>query len=68
MPRAAEAVWQAFLQLSASRRTGMGAHALVLADVEAWCRLGGVRLTPWELDVLIELDAAQLAAIAKQST
>ena len=68
MPRAASALWDAFLQLSASRRTGMGAHALALIDVEAWCRLNGVRLTPWELDVLIQLDAAQLAAIAKQRT
>ena len=54
------------MQLAASRRTGMGMSPLTLTDIDAWQRLNDVRLTPWELDTLIDLDAASMAAIAKQ--
>lgn len=60
------AVWDAYLNLSATRRTGMGLAPLALTDIDAWQRLTGVRLTPWELDTLIQLDAACLAVLAKQ--
>lgn len=44
----------------------MGAHALALSDVEAWCRLQGVRLTGWELDTITALDAASLRIAAEK--
>ena len=66
VPDEASELWDAYLRLSASRRAGMGMSPLALVDIEAWCRLTGVRLTPWELDTLIELDSACLAILAKQ--
>lgn len=48
--------------LAACRRSGMAAQPLCLADIEAWCRLNGVRLSSWELETLIVADAAALAA------
>lgn len=65
VPVAARALWATFLTLSAVRRSGMGPHPLTLTDIEAWCRLADVRLTPWELDTLIALDAASLRAAAE---
>ena len=59
-------VLDAYLSLGATRRSGMGMHAFTLSDIEAWCRLNGVRLTPWELDTLIALDQAALAVATAQ--
>lgn len=66
VPTEMRPLWEAYLTLSATRRTGMGLSPLTLTDIEAWQRLHGVRLTPWELDTLIDIDAASLAALAKQ--
>jgi hypothetical protein len=66
IPPAAQALWDAFLQLCASRRAGGmgGMHPITWIDIAAWCGLQRVQLTPWELDTLIELDAAALAVAA----
>lgn len=66
VPRAARAVWEAFVQLASSRASGMGLSPISLADIEAWCRLSGITLTPWELDTLLALDAAALTEAAKR--
>ncbi len=66
IPPVARELWDAYLRLSASRRAGMGISPLALVDIEAWCRLTGVRLTPWELDTLIDLDSACVAILAKR--
>lgn len=60
IPECVQALWSTFVQLSATRRTGMGPSAITLTDIEAWCRLSGVRLSPWELDTLLAVDAAML--------
>lgn len=66
VPPVVRELWHTYMQLAASRRTGMGMSPLTLADIDAWQRLHGVRLTPWELDTVIDLDAASMAALAKQ--
>jgi hypothetical protein len=65
LPREAAAVWDTYASLSAARRSSMGPHALTLTDIEAWCRLFHVELTPWELDTVLRLDAASLQAAAR---
>ena len=40
----------------------MGATPIALADIVAWQTLMGVCLTPWEIDTLLQLDSAALAA------
>lgn len=57
-------MWEAFCSLSVGRRSGWGASPLTFVDIEAWCRLQGVRLTPWELDTLLALDAKTLQLAA----
>lgn len=67
-PPIAESVrglWEMFLQLSATRRSGMTAHPFTMVDIEAYCRMTGVRLTEWELETLIALDTVALNAAAK---
>ena len=55
-------LWEMFLDLNSSRPGGMGPQGIPLTELEAWCRLRHVQLTDWELDVLIGMDRAVLAA------
>lgn len=66
LPRGAESVWRAFLQLSGQRQSGMATNPIALTEIEAWCRLQRVTLTPWELDTLLEMDAAALNEAGKK--
>lgn len=60
------AVWGAFLSLTLSRRSGMGLSPLTLVDIESWSRMSGVSLTAWELETLLAVDHATLAAMHAQ--
>ena len=42
----------------------MGVSPVAFGDIESWCRLQGVQLTPWELDTLLAVDAAALKEAA----
>lgn len=66
VPAEAGALWACYGALSASRRSGMGMHAIALTDIEAWCRLNHVVLTPWEVDTLIAIDLATRAVANKK--
>lgn len=46
----------------------MGVGGIPFTEVEAWQRLTGVRLSPWELDVLTEIDARVLAQVGKKES
>ncbi len=65
-PRGCESIWSAFAQLGRSRPRGLGVGGIAFAEIEAWQRLTGVRLSPWELDVLTEIDARVLAQAGKK--
>jgi hypothetical protein len=66
LPAEAAALWGAYLQLSASRARGFGPSAITYVEIEAWQRLQGVQLTPWELDTLTAMDLAAMAEQGKQ--
>lgn len=56
-PKGAESVWSAFGQIGRSRPSGFGVSPVSLVEIEAWQRLFGVTLTPWEIETIIEVDA-----------
>jgi len=63
IPPGCEAVWSVFLDLhNRWGNHGMGVSSIGLADIVAWQALMDVRLTPWEIDTLLHLDSAALAA------
>lgn len=64
-PSAVMAVWETFLLLASTRRTGMSAQPLTMVDIEAYCRMANIRLSPWEFETIIALDAVAMAAAAK---
>jgi hypothetical protein len=44
----------------------MGAQAVTFTDLQAWCGLYRVQLTGWELDTLLQMDNAYLAATQRK--
>ena len=47
--------------------TGMGLSPLAWRDIEAWARLRHVTLRPWELDLLMALDATWMAVAGERN-
>lgn len=65
VPQGCSALWSAFAELNACRPLGMGAvGAIPLGEVEAWQRLHGVQLSPWEVDTLTAMDRAAIGVMA----
>lgn len=63
-PLGGEQLWAAFSALAAARPMGMAAGAVPMSEIAAWQALHGVRLSPWEVETLIAMDHAALAAMA----
>jgi hypothetical protein len=65
-PAGALHVWGWFLELNRRRPAGgMGPGSIGHQDILAWCRLRGIRLAPWELDALDDVEMAWMQAQAK---
>jgi hypothetical protein len=57
-------LWEHFVRLSGRRQNGMAANPITYQEVEAYERKALVRLSAWETDLLMRLDAAVLAVWA----
>ena len=60
-PAGCAAIWVAFAQLGRARPAGFGASGIPWSEIEAWQRLMGVNLSPWELSTLVDLDSRVLS-------
>jgi hypothetical protein len=65
LPRCTAILWQVFLELNATRSSGMGANPLSLLEIDAWCRLSAVQLTAWEFAAIKAIDSAVLSEWSK---
>ena len=66
LPAAGVALWDVFVELQSERESGMnGAGRIPLTSIEAWTRLNGVELTPWEVTTLKAMDGAVLGVWAE---
>ncbi len=59
-PAAGLAVWEVFCAVST------GAAPLSWLELDAWQRVNGVVLTPWEADTVMAMDRAVLEQLAQQ--
>jgi len=51
-----EHVWTAFCRLNARRRSGFSIEPIAWSDLDAFIRLTGIRLVPWEVQLIEMLD------------
>lgn len=65
-PLALEYVWRWFLQLHNARVSGFGPSAISWLELDAWSRFTGNRPTPWEVQVLMAVDAEYLNSQAEK--
>lgn len=58
-PQGCEALWQIFRELHASRgNSGFGPLRISFLEIDAFQRVTGVRLKPWEIEALRRADRA----------
>ena len=63
VPPGGEPLWQWFWELSAGRRhNGFAPPPVSWADMDAWARISGIALQPWQARILRAMDAAWLEA------
>lgn len=56
LPDALAYLWVAFCRLSARRTSGFSINPISWSELDAFIRLTGVRLSPWEIRIIEELD------------
>lgn len=66
-PPACANVWDAFAMLHAARPVGMAPGAITPSEIVAWQQLVGVTLNPWEVETLMAMDRAAMAAMVPAS-
>ena len=55
-PPALAYLWHAFGRLRRRKGGGWGAVPIEWTDIEAFCRRSGLRLRPWEIEIIETLD------------
>lgn len=67
LPPAVAYLWRAFTRIRRRRGgNGFSASPIEWGDIDAFMRLSGVRLAPWEVEVIEDLDDAWLAEISRK--
>nr|WP_244422833.1 hypothetical protein [Bradyrhizobium sp. ORS 278] len=56
LPAELERAWHGFCRLSARRRVGLAIEPIGWADLDAFMRLTGIRLSPFEIELIEMLD------------
>lgn len=64
LPLALSYLWQIYRRLRRRKGGGMGPSPIEWPDIDAFLRLSGVALVPWEIEVIEDLDDAFMAAVA----
>jgi len=69
LPPAVAYLWRTFMRIRRRRGgNGFSASPIEWSDIDAFMRLSGVRLAPWEVEVIEDLDDAWLAQLAGPNT
>jgi len=66
IPKSLTYLWGFFLELSRQRGSnGFGPSPLAYTDIYSWTKLTKIRLSGWEIDLILKLDSAYLSCINK---
>jgi hypothetical protein len=66
-PPALDYLWRAFLRLHHRRTCGDGPAPLAWSELSAFMAVSGVRLSPWEIEMIEDLDNLWLAEQARSA-
>jgi hypothetical protein len=66
LPTALAYLWQAFAHLSQRRQVGFGPSPIMWSEIRAYCDLSGLKLRPWEVFTILDLDDVYLTDRAKR--
>ena len=58
VPWAGRRVWSIFLELNATRTTGMGVNPIGMLEIQTWSRLHREPIRPFELTIIRAMDSA----------
>lgn len=61
LPREGRTAWGAFRDMHTTRFTSMGLMPISYTEIDAWQRVTGVELEPWEVDAIRALDHEYIA-------
>ncbi len=59
-------VWDVFRDLASARQYGMAPNPIPFSEIDAYCRLRGLRLEGWEIDLIRTLDGIALSGAEGQ--
>lgn len=66
LPPLLDPLWSDFLQLHRARGSnGFSPSPISFADIDAWQRVTGFKLRPWQLECIRRADEAYLASLRK---
>lgn len=68
LPPEAGYLWNVWEECHLARSSGMATNPISWSDLEAYVRLSGEALEPWEARAVRAIDDAYLAAIASDET
>ncbi len=67
-PDAASHLWSVFLQLHKGRTYGMNGPNPICYDlIVDWCKLSGIKLQYWEVEIMQSLDVIWMETTSKES-
>lgn len=62
-------LWRTFQSLHRARGSnGWGPNPISWSDMDAYCRLSGVALDPWEVEAIRAIDDVYFEAVAEEQT
>lgn len=68
LPREMRYLWRTFLSLHRARGSnGWGANPIAWSEIDAFCRLTGTALDPWEVDAVRAVDEAFIESSASNN-
>lgn len=64
LPLALGYLWRAYNRLRRRKGSGFGPGPIEWPDIDAFLRLSGFALAPWEIEVIEEIDDVFLSVVA----
>jgi hypothetical protein len=65
MPEPLFYVWAWFVKLHGTRSSGMSLNPINFQEIYSFCRLYGIIMTEWEIDLVCRLDSVALTEMQK---